>query len=203
MENKLIVEITAEMVKELRQVTGAGILDCKKMLVETNGDMGKAADKLREKGLAKAAKKADREANEGIIGHYVHAGGRTAALVEVNCETDFVARTAAFEGFVHNVAMQIVAMSPRFVSIESVPEDVIEAEKETYRKQMENENKPPQIVERIVEGKLKKFYQDNCLLEQAFIKDEDKTIGQLVTEMIAQLGENIVIKRFVRYEIGE
>lgn len=203
MENKPIVEITTEMVKELRQMTGAGILDCKKMLTETNGDMAQAADKLREKGLAKAAKKADREANEGIIGHYVHAGGRTAALVEVNCETDFVARTKTFEELVHNIAMQVVAMSPRFLSIESVPEDVIAAEKETYRKQMENENKPPQIVERIVEGKLTKFYQDNCLLEQAFIKDEDKTIGKLVSEMIAQLGENIVIKRFVRYEVGE
>jgi len=201
--DQINVEITTEMIKELREATGAGVLDCKKALVETNGDMEKAVIKLREKGLAKAAKKADREANEGLIGHYVHAGSRAAALVEVNCETDFVARTPAFQELAHDVAMQVVAMSPRFVSIASVPEEVIEAEKAVYRKQLEGENKPSQIIERIIDGKLKKFYQDNCLLEQPFIKDEGKTVGQLVTELIAQLGENIVIKRFVRYQVGE
>lgn len=197
------MEITTELIKELRELTGAGVLDCKKALVECNGDMEKAAALLREKGLAKAAKKADREAKEGLIGHYVHAGSRAAALVEVNCETDFVARTPAFQDLAHDVAMQVVAMSPRYLSIQSVPEEVVEAEKAKYREQMAGENKPPQVVERIVEGKLKKFYQDNCLLEQTFIKDESKTVGQLVQELIAQLGENIVIKRFVRYEIGE
>ena len=191
------------MVKELRGMTGAGILDCKNMLVKADGDMEKAAQMLREKGLAKAAKKVGREANEGMVGHYIHAGGRVAGLVEVNCETDFVARTDEFKVFVHDVAMHVVATSPQYVSIEDVPEDVIEREKAIYRKEMEGQGKPENILERIIEGKLKKFYQEACLLEQPFIKDEDKKIGDLVQEMIASLGENIVLRRFVRYQVGE
>jgi elongation factor Ts len=191
------------MIKELRQMTGAGILDCKKMLVETDGDLDQAAKKLREKGMAKAAKKIGREAREGLIGHYVHAGSRVAALVEINCETDFVARTNEFQDFVHDIAMQVVATVPRYLSIDDVPADVIEAEKAEYRAQMADSGKPEHILERIVDGKLAKFYQDVCLMEQDFIKDEDKKIGTLVTEKIAQLGENILIRRFVRLEVGE
>jgi len=197
------MEITAVMVKELRQMTGAGVLDCKKMLVQTSGDMEKAAVKLREKGLAKAAEKAGREASEGLIGYYVHAGDRVAGMVEVNCETDFVARTPDFQEFAHDVAMQVVATRPQYLSREDIPADVIEREKAIYRKEMEGQGKPEHILDRIVEGKLAKFYEQVCLLEQPFIKDEDKTIGTLVTEMIARLGENIVIRRFVRYEVGE
>lgn len=197
------MEITAAMVKELRQNTGAGILDCKNMLVETDGDMEKAAKRLHEKGLAKAAKKAGREANEGLIGHYIHAGSRVAGLIEVNCETDFVARTAEFLTFAHDVAMQVVASAPQYLAIEDIPEEVLEQEKAAYRKQMEGQGKPEHILDRIVEGKLKKFYGQVCLLEQPFIKDDDKTVGQLVTEMVATLGENIVLRRFVRFEVGE
>lgn len=197
------MEITAEMVKELRQMTGAGVLDCKKMLVATGGDMEKAAQKLREKGLAKAAQKAEREARDGLIGHYVHAGSRVAALVEVNCETDFVARTPEFQEFVHDVAMQVVAAKPQYVSVESVPEEVIAQQKATYRQEVEGTGKPEHVLDRIVEGKLKKFYAEACLLEQPFIKDEDKTVGTLLTEMIARVGENVVINRFVRLEVGE
>ena len=195
------VEITTAMVKELRRMTGAGVLECKKTLVETDGDMEKAARKLRERGIAKAAKKVGRETGEGLIGHYIHAGSRVAALVEVNCETDFVARTDEFQSFAHDIAMQVVASKPQYVKIEDVPAEVIEQEKQVYRKQMSG--KPEHILERIIEGKLRKFYQDVCLLEQPFIKDEDKTVGELLTEMIARLGENIVIKRFVRFEVGE
>jgi elongation factor Ts len=191
------------MVKELRQTTGAGVLECKKMLVETDGDLEKAAVKLREKGMVKAAKKVGREANEGLIGHYVHAGSRVAALVEINCETDFVARTDEFQSFVHDIAMQVVATSPRYLSIKDVPAEVVEAEKADYRAQMSDAGKPEHILDRIVEGKLAKFYQEACLMEQPFIKDEDNKISTLVTEKIAQLGENIVIKRFARFQVGE
>lgn len=197
------MEITTAMVKELRQRTGAGVLECKKMLVATDGDMEEAAEKLREKGLAKAAQKVGRETGDGLIGHYVHAGSRVAALVEVNCETDFVARTPEFQEFVHDMAMQVVATQPQYVSVEVVPEEVVEREKATYREQMEGEGKPEHILDRIVEGKLKKFYQEVCLLEQPFIKDEDKTVGTLLREKIAQLGENVVINRFARFQVGE
>jgi len=197
------VDITATMVKELRQMTGAGVLECKKMLTETDGDLEKAALKLREKGMAKAAKKVGREANEGLIGHYIHAGSRVAALVEINCETDFVARTDEFQSFVHDIAMQIVAANPQYLSIEDVPESVVESEKAIYRAQMDDSGKPEPILERIVEGKMAKFYQEKCLMEQPFIKDEDRNISTLVTEKIAQLGENIVIKRFARFQVGE
>jgi elongation factor Ts len=197
------VEITAELVKELRQMTGAGILECKKMLVETAGDLDKAAVKLREKGMAKAAKKVGREANEGLIGHYVHAGSRVAALVEINCETDFVARTDEFQSFVHDIAMHIVASNPRYLSIEDVPEEILESEKAVYRAQIADSGKPDHILDRIVEGKLAKFYEEVCLMEQSFIRDEDTKIATMVTAKIAQLGENIVIKRFARFEVGE
>ena len=191
------------MVKELRQTTGAGVLDCKNMLVETGGNMQVAVERLREKGLARAAKKVGRETNEGLIGHYIHSGSRVAGLIEVDCETDFVARTPEFQSFVHDVAMQVVATSPQYVGIKDIPKEVLEQEKEAYRKEMRDAGKPERILDRIVEGKMSKFYQDVCLLEQPFIKDDDKKIGQLVTEMIASLGENIVLRRFVRYEVGE
>jgi elongation factor Ts len=191
------------MVKELRQMTGAGVLECKNVLDETQGDMEKAVQVLRERGLAKAAKKVGREANDGLIGHYIHAGSRVAALVEVNCETDFVARTPDFQAFVHDVAMQIVASSPQYVSVGDVPQETIDSEKAIYRQQFLDEGKPERIVDRIVEGKMAKFYEQICLLEQPFIKDDDKKIGELLTEMIAKLGENIVIKRFARLQVGE
>jgi elongation factor Ts len=158
---------------------------------------------LREKGLAKAAKKVGREANDGLIGHYIHAGSRVASLVEVNCETDFVARTPDFQTFVHDIAMQVVGAQPKYVSRDDVPAEVVDAERATYRKQFLDEGKPERILDRIVEGKLSKFYEETCLLEQPFIKDGDVKIADLVTEMIAKLGENIVIRRFVRYQVGE
>jgi elongation factor Ts len=191
------------MVKDLREMTGAGILECKNALVDAEGDLDKAAQALREKGLAKAAKKVGREANEGLIGHYIHAGSRVASLVEVNCETDFVARTPDFQEFAHDIAMQVVGARPRFVTVDDVPAELIERERETYRQQFLDEGKPERILDQIVEGKLAKFYEEVCLMEQPFIKDGDKTISDLVTEMIAKLGENIVIKRFARYEVGE
>jgi elongation factor Ts len=191
------------MVKELRQVTGAGILECKNALVDSEGDLEQAAQALREKGLAKAAKKVGREANDGLIGHYIHAGSRVASLVEVNCETDFVARTPDFQEFVHDIAMQVVGAHAKYVNVEDVPKEVVEAERATYRQQFLDEGKPEHILDRIVEGKLTKFYEDVCLMEQPFIKDGDVKIKDLVTQMIATLGENIVIRRFVRYQVGE
>ena len=197
------MQITAAMVKELRQETGAGILECKKALVETDGDIAQAMEVLQERGMAKAAKKADREASDGMIGHYVHAGSRVAALIEVNCESDFVARTAEFQGFVHDMAMQVVASRPEYVSVADVPEAVVEQQKADYRAEMEGQNKPERILDRIVEGKLRKFYEGACLLEQPFIKDDDKTVSTVLTEMIASLGENIIIRRFTRLGVGE
>jgi elongation factor Ts len=191
------------MVKELREMTGAGVLECKKVLVETDGDMEQASEMLRERGIAKAEKKMDREALDGLIGHYIHAGSRVAALVEVNCETDFVARTSDFQDFVHDMAMHVVGVSPQYVSIEDVPGDVVEERKAEYRAEMQGQGKPEHILDRIVEGKMRKFYEDACLMEQPFIKDEDKKVGTLVTELIAKLGENIVIRRFARLEVGE
>lgn len=195
--------ITAQMVKELRQKTGAGMLDCKNALVETNGDMEKAIQYLREKGIAKAAKKADRIAAEGLVESYIHAGGRIGVLVEVNCETDFVAKTDEFQEFVKDIAMQIAAMSPKYVRREDVPEEELEKEKAILRQQALEEGKPEKIVDKIVEGRLEKYLADICLLEQPFIKDGDKTIGDYVNEKIARIGENISIRRFVRYELGE
>ncbi|WP_124727556.1 translation elongation factor Ts [Staphylospora marina] len=195
--------ITAQMVKELREKTGAGMMDCKKALSETNGDMEKAIEWLREKGIASAAKKSGRIAAEGVVESYIHAGGRIGVLVEVNCETDFVAKTDQFKNFVKDVAMQIAAMKPKYVRIEDVPEEEVQKEREILRQQALQEGKPENIVDKMVEGRLKKYFQEVCLLEQAFVKDPDKTIDKLVKETIAVLGENINIRRFVRFEMGE
>lgn len=196
------MEISAQMVKELRQTTGSGILDCKKALEHSEGDLDKAIEYLREKGLAKAAGKAGRATREGLIEAYVHAGSRVASLVEVNCESDFVARTEEFQGLAHNLAMQVVASRPQYVTPEDIPEAVLEQEKSIYRAQMADAGKPPHVIDKIVEGKLNKFYEEACLMKQPFIKDDDKTVEQLTLEMIAKLGENIVIRRFVRFELG-
>ncbi len=196
-------KIPAELVKQLRQATGAGILDCRKALEEAEGDIERAAEILREWGIAKAAKKVGREAREGIIGTYVHMGGKMASMVEVNCETDFVARTDQFQELAHDLAMQVVAARPQYVSREEIPAEVIEREKEIIRMQLADSGKPEHIIERIVEGKLNKWFEEVCLLEQPFIKDEEKTVGDLVKEYIAKLGENIVVRRFARFEIGE
>lgn len=196
------MEITTAMVKELRTATGAGVLDCRKALEASDGDFDKAVVSLREKGLAAAAKKASRDANEGMIGHYIHMGAKIATLVEVNCETDFVARTDEFQALAHDLAMHIAAAKPQYLAIEDVPEDVIEAEKSIYRTQLAEENKPEQIKERIIEGKVGKFFEEVCLLEQPFVKDPGMTITDLLKENIAKLGENIRIRRFARFEIG-
>ncbi|TWH48628.1 translation elongation factor Ts [Sporomusa sp. KB1] len=195
--------ITAGMVKELRERTGAGMMDCKKALTETNGDMEKAVDSLREKGLAAAAKKASRIASEGLVESYIHGAGRIGVLVEVNCETDFVAKTDDFKSLVRDIAMQIAAANPGYVTREEVPEEILNHEREILRAQALNEGKPANIVEKMIEGRLKKFYQENCLLEQAFIKDPDKTITQLITERVSKIGENISVRRFTRYQLGE
>lgn len=195
--------ITAAMVKELREATSAGILDCRKALEAADGDFDKAVDFLREKGLAQVAKRKDRAAEDGLIHAYIHGGGRIGVLVEVNCETDFVARTDEFQDFVNDIAMQIAAMAPGYLTREDIPEDVIEHEKSLYRAQALEEGKPERIVDRIVDGRLEKFYQQVCLLEQAFIKDEEKTIEELLNELISKIGENIVIRRFARYQLGE
>ena len=197
-----MAEITAEMVKLLREATSAGVLDCKKALTESNGDFEAAAELLRKKGLAAAAKKASREANEGVIGNYVHTGARVASLVEVNCETDFVARTDRFQQLVRDLAMHVTAARPSWVSRDEVPADVIAKELEIYREQMASSGKPPQVIDKIVEGKLDKWYGDMCLLEQAFVKDPNITIQDLLTSSIAALGENIKVRRFARLEIG-
>jgi len=195
--------IAANLVMELRKKTGAGIMDCKKALQETDGDLQKAVDYLRKKGIASAQKRSGRETKEGIIDAYIHPGNRIGVLVEVNCETDFVANTDDFRQFVKNVAMQVAAANPLVVSREDLSPDVIEKEKEIYREQMKSSNKPDQIIEKIVEGKLEKYYQNVCLLEQGYIRDPEKTIKDLMTEVIAKLGENIVIRRFTRYQLGE
>jgi len=197
------MEITTAMVKELREATAAGILDCRKALVESDGDFDKAVDYLREKGLAKMAKRVDRTAKEGIVTSYIHGGGRIGVLLEVNCETDFVARTEEFQSFVNDIALQIAAMSPQYLKREDMPESVVEREKEVYRAQALEEGKPEQIADRIVEGRLEKFYKDVCLLEQAFIRDEDHTIDDLVKTLMTKTGENIIVRRFARFELGE
>ncbi len=194
--------VTTEMIKQLRELTGAGVLDCKKALEETDGDFEAASEILKQKGLAAAAKKVDRDAGDGLVEAYIHAGSKLGVLVEINCETDFVARTEEFQAFCHDVAMQIAAASPSWVSRSDVPKEVLAEQKDAIRAEMAGENKPEHVMERIMEGKLAKFYQENCLLDQAFIKDDEKTIQQLLTGTIAKLGENIVIKRFARFQIG-
>lgn len=195
--------VTASMVKELREKTGAGMLDCKKALEEANGDLTKAAEVLREKGLAAAANKAGRIATEGVVESYIHAGGRIGVLVEINCETDFVAKTDQFKEFARDIAMHIAATNPRYVRREEVPADEIEKEKEILKTQALNEGKPEKIVEKMVEGRIGKFFEEHCLMEQAFVKDPDKSIETLLKEKISAIGENISIRRFARYELGE
>ncbi|ALP35000.1 elongation factor Ts [Paenibacillus sp. IHB B 3084] len=195
--------VNASAVKELREKTGAGMLDCKKALEEANGDLTKAVEVLREKGLAAAANKAGRIATEGVVESYIHAGGRIGVLVEVNCETDFVAKTDQFRDFVRDIAMHIAASNPRYVRREEVPQEEIEKEKEILKAQALNEGKPEKIVEKMVEGRIGKFYEEFCLLEQSFIKDPDKTISTLINEKISTIGENISLRRFVRFELGE
>ncbi|PWL45103.1 MAG: translation elongation factor Ts [Veillonellaceae bacterium] len=195
--------ITASMVKELRTRTGVGMMDCKKALTEANGDMEKAVDILREKGLSKAAKKAGRIAAEGIVGSYIHGNGRIGVLVEVNCETDFVAQTEGFHALVKDIAMQIAAANPLYVSREEVPADVISHEKEVYRQEALNEGKPEKIVDRMVEGRIEKYFKEVCLLDQPFIKDGEKTINDVVLEATVKMGEKVSIRRFTRYQLGE
>jgi len=191
------------MVKELREATGAGVLDCKKALEASGGDLEKAKAYLREKGLAAAAKKAGRVAKEGLIEAYVHTGGRVGALIELDCETDFVARTEEFKALAHDLAMQVVAAKPLYLAPEDIPPDVLEEEKNVYRAQARDAGKPEHIVERIVEGKLQKHFQEVCLMRQPFIKDDDLTVQDIVTRTIAKLGENIVMRRFARFELGD
>jgi len=195
--------ITAEMVKQLRERTGAGMMDCKKVLGEANGDMDKAAELLREKGLAAAAKRSTKIAAEGIVESYIHGGGRIGVLVEVNCETDFVAQNEDFKALVKDICMQIAATKPEYIKREEVQIEVVEKEKEILRAQALNEGKPAHIVDKMVEGRIEKFYKEVCLLEQPFVKDPDKTVMQIITEKIASIGENISVRRFARFEKGE
>lgn len=197
------MEITISMIKELREKSGSGMMDCKKALTEADCDMEKAMAWLREKGIASADKKSSRIAAEGIVDAYIHAGGRVGVLLEVNIETDFAAKNENFRKMVRDIAMQVAAMTPRWVSKDDVPADELAKEREICRNQALNEGKPEKIVDKIVEGRLVKFYEDNCLLEQKFVKDDSKTISMLVKEMIAAIGENITVRRFTRYEMGE
>jgi len=195
--------VNASAVKELRERTGAGMLDCKKALDETNGDVTKAIEFLREKGLAATANKAGRIATEGTVESYIHAGGKIGVLVEINCETDFVGKTEQFRGFARDIAMQIAATNPRYVRREEVPQEDVEKEKEILKAQALNEGKPEKIIEKMVEGRISKFYEEFCLMEQSFIKDPDKTIAAVLNEKINTIGENISIRRFARFELGE
>ena len=195
--------ISAQEVKKLRDMTGAGMMDCKKALGETDGDFDKAVDFLRKKGLSQAAKKAGRETSEGMVYSYIHPGNSIGVLIEVNCETDFVARNDKFQAFVHDLAMHVAAANPRWVGREEVPETELEHEKQIFRDQMKESGKPENIIEKIVEGKLGKFYSENCMLEQGFIKDPDTAIQDLLSAKIAEIGENMRIARFCRYELGK
>ncbi|MGI6468794.1 MAG: translation elongation factor Ts [Syntrophomonadaceae bacterium] len=197
------MEVTAAMVKKLRERTGAGMMDCKNALVACAGDIEKAIDELRAKGLAKAAKKAGRIASEGLVISYIHGGGRIGVLVEVNCETDFVAKTPEFKQLAYDMAMQIAASNPRYIRREDVPAAELERERQVLRAQALEEGKPEKIVEKMVDGRIEKFYKENCLMEQPFIKETEKTVEQLIHEHIARIGENITVRRFARYEVGE
>lgn len=196
-------EVSASAVRELRDKTNAGFMDCKKALAESGGDMEKAVVYLREKGLAAAAKKAARAASQGLVSSYIHGGGKIGVLIEVNCETDFVARTPEFQELVKDLAMQVAASNPGYVRREEVPESVLETERQIARTQAEESGKPANVVERMVEGKVSKYYADVCLLEQPFVKDPNRTISQLVTDAIAKIGENIVVRRFARFQLGD
>ena len=195
--------VSAQLVKELRERTSAGFNDCRAALVEAKGDMEGAIDVLRRKGQAAAQKKAQREAAEGLIGHYIHAGGKIGVLVEVNCESDFVARTEKFQNLCHDIAMHVAALDPRYVRREEVTPQILDHEREIYREQARATGKPEPVIEKIVNGKMEKFYEENCLYEQHFIKDESVTVGEMITQMIQTMGENISVKRVVRLKIGE
>lgn len=197
------MHIDAKTVKALREKTGAGMMDCKKALQEAGGDEEKAVDLLREKGLAAAARRAGRSTNQGIVDSYIHLGGKIGVLVEVNCETDFVARNDDFREFVRNICLQVAATNPLYMSREDVPEQILDKERQIIKTQALNEGKPEKVIDKIVEGRLEKYYRENCLLEQAFVKDEDITVNELLTDLIARIGENIVIRRFSRFEVGE
>jgi elongation factor Ts len=197
------MEVSAAVVKQLREKTGAGMMDCKKALAQTHGDLDKAVDYLRQKGLAAAAKKASRIATDGAVGAYVHPGGKIGVLVELNCETDFVARTAEFQNLLKDIAMQIAAANPRYIRSEEVPSEALEKEREIYRRQALETGKPEKVIEKIVDGKVDRFYSEVCLLEQGFIKNPDRKVADIITEAVARLGENIQIRRFSRYQLGE
>ncbi len=197
------MEITADLVKELRQRTGIGVMECKEALAESQGDIEKAIAVLRKKGAARAQERINREASQGIVHSYIHMEGKLGVLVEVNCESDFVARNEEFKGLAKNIAMQIAAANPRFVSSADIPEAELEQEKEIIRGQLQDTNKPPQIIEKIVEGKLKKFFQEVCLLDQPYIKDDKTTVQQFIAATIAKFGENIKVRRFARFELGK
>ena len=197
------MEITAQQVKELREATGAGVLDCRKALQSHDGDQEKAAAYLREKGLAAASKKEGREAKEGIVELYSHGGGRVGVMVEVNCETDFVARTEQFKTFAHDLALHIAASAPKFVDVGDIPAAVVEEKKASARAQALAEGKPERVVDKIVDGRLEKFYQEACLVRQPFVKNEDLTVADLIKQTISAIGENIIVRRFARWELGE
>ncbi|MDD5779225.1 MAG: translation elongation factor Ts [Candidatus Thermoplasmatota archaeon] len=198
-----MANISAQMVKDLRQETGAGVLDCKQALELHGGDFAKAAAWLREKGMAAAAKRSEREAREGIVGSYIHAGSKVAALVELNCETDFVARTPDFQELAHDLAMQVVAARPLYLSPETVPAEAVEERKALFQAEIDQAGKTGQVAERIMEGKLNKWYDENCLLLQPFIKNPDLTVGELVKQRSSTFGENLIVRRFARLEVGE
>jgi elongation factor Ts len=198
-----MAEITSDIVKKLRDKTGAGMMDCKRALEAANGDMEAAIDHLRKKGAATAAKRADRETNQGVVEAYIHAGGRIGVMVELNCETDFVAKTPGFKQLAHDIAMQAAAMNPQYILRENITQAIIDKELEIYREQAKNEGKPAQIADKIAQGRLDKFYQEFVLMEQSFIKDSGKTIKDIIDEEIGRVGEKITIKRFVRYQLGE
>jgi len=197
------VEITADLIKKLREATGAGIMDCREALRQTNGDLDKAAAFLREKGLDKASKKAERTATDGVIGSYIHHNNRVAVLVELSSETDFVARTPDFGALAQNLAMHIAMANPHYLKPEDIPAEVIEAKRSTFRAEAESTGKPAAVVDKIIDGKLEKFYDEVCLLRQPYIKDDKVRIGDLITQAVAKLGENIVVRRFTRYAIGD
>jgi elongation factor Ts len=197
------MEISMELVKDLRQRTGAGVMDCRTALQEAKGNIEGAIDYLRKKGLATAAKKAGRIATDGLVSSYIHAGGKIGVLVEINCETDFVARTDDFQTFVKNIAMQIAAANPQYIRREEVPPEVLEKERQIYRTQALDSGKPEKVIDKIVDGKLERFYSEVCLLEQTYIKDSDQTVREVLEAMIAKIGENISIRRFARFQLGE
>ena len=197
------VNVPAHLVKKLRELTGAGFSDCRAALVEAGADIEKAIDVLRRKGQAAAQKKAQREATEGLIGHYIHAGGKIGVVIEVNCESDFVARTEEFQRLCHDVAMHVAALDPRYIRREEVTPQILQHEGEIYREQARATGKPDAVIEKIVSGKMEKFYEENCLYEQHFIKDESVTVGEMISQMVAKLGENIAVRRMVRLKVGE